>query len=134
MKNYEPKKDLNFGLLFFACPLFTWFLMLIVQNFFLFCIATAITLLFVWIWFGTIYKTDEKFISYKSGPFRGKVPIAEIKEIKANVTSWIGMRPALSFKYLKIRYNNYNELFIAPRNSIDFIEDIKMKNSNVIVS
>ena len=95
--------------------------------------ALLITVLFAWIWFDTAYILTDGFLVYRSGPLRGKIPIETISEIHGHVHSWSGIRPALSFEYLKIRYKGSREVFIAPREEQSFIEDLKKHNPTIVV-
>ncbi|MCP4605984.1 MAG: PH domain-containing protein [Proteobacteria bacterium] len=133
-KKYESKKDWRMGVVVFIIPLMLWGLMPIIPNLYLFFIALVVTSLFTWIWFDTNYRMDTEYLIYKSGPFRGKIPINNIKEINPRVRDWSGTRPALSFEYLRIKYNTYDDIFIAPKDEGIFIEDIKNKNPNILIT
>ena len=122
-----------FGILWFAVPLCFWVAILFDLYPLLLCTAFIITALFAWIWFGTIYRLEKGYLIYHSGPMRGKIPINNIKEINHNIRAWVGMRPALSFRYMQIRYNKYDDLFIAPKMEEQFVEELKGINPQIIV-
>ena len=113
-KKYAAKKDLGFALLFLLCPLVSWLLPSMHPNVYLFLFALIVTLFFLWIWFGTVYYLDGEYFIWHSGPLRKKIPLKKIIGITKNVRSFCGMRPALTFKYIQIRYNTYDDVFIAP--------------------
>ncbi len=124
LRKYAAKKDFGFALLFLLCPLISWLLPLIHPNIFIVLFALIVTLFFLWIWIGTYYVLDEEyFISY-SGPFRKKIPIKKIVKIDRNVQAFSGRRPALAFRYLQVRYNTYDDVFIAPENEDALIADL----------
>lgn len=133
-KKYEPKRDWQFGVVIAAFPLIAWGLALTQSNLYVFCVPLAVSSLFAWIWFGTRYEIGDDLFIYRSGPVRGKIPIKKIKEITPHVRSWSGIRPALSFEYLKIRYNTYDDVFIAPKEEDKFIESMKEKNPEIIIT
>ena len=130
---YLPKKDAGFGLLILACALIPWVLFLLHFNMFFLFFALIITLFFVWIWFGTIYQLDEDHFIYRSGPLKKKIPLHKIVRVRKNVRSSYGMRPALSFKYLQISYNKYDDVYIAPKDEAAFISDLINKNPSILL-
>jgi hypothetical protein len=69
----------------------------------------------------------------QSGPFKKKIPINKIVKINKNVRSFSGMRPALTFKYMQIRYNTYGDIFIAPKNEEKFISDLRNINPKITI-
>ena len=95
--------------------------------------AFIVTALFAWIWIGTVYLLKNGNLIYHSGPIRGRIPVSKIREIKQNVYSWVGIRPALSFRYIQIRYNKYNDLFIAPEMEEEFIQELISINPEITV-
>lgn len=133
-KTYEPRKDLLFGMVFFAAPLVTWIAYFLSSKIAALVLALLITVLFMWIWYGTIYQISDKTFFFRCGPFSRKIPINTITQIEGNVRSWTGMRPALTFTYLQIRYNNYDDVFIAPRNEEAFIRDLLRKNPAIHIA
>ena len=76
---------------------------------------------------------DEDNFMYKSGPLKKKISINKIVKINKNVRSFYGMRPALTFKYMQIRYNAYDDVFIAPEDEATFIADLIKTNPNIII-
>ena len=132
-KSYKARRDLTFAAVLSIAPLVCWGFMLASPNLFRFCTALLISLLFAWIWFDTVYILRDGFLVYRSGPLRGKIPISTINEIRTHVRSLSGIRPALSFEYLQIRYKGNRKLFIAPLNEQSFIEDLERHNPKIIV-
>ena len=131
---YPAKREYMFGILLLSIIAITWIPVLYDQNLFFISIAIVITALFVWIWLGTSYDIREDYLLYRSGPIKGKIRIDNIKELSCNVHAWTGKRFALSFNYLKIRYNVNDDLYIAPKDDKRFIEDLKKVNSNIALN
>ena len=50
------------------------------------------------------------------------------------VRSWTGIRLALTFEYLEIRYNKYDEVFINLEDEENLIEDILKINPEINVA
>jgi hypothetical protein len=133
LKKYMPKKDVGFGLLFLVAPLISWFLLLLITNIFILLLSLIVTIFFLWVWFGTYYQLDDEYFMYQSGPLKKKIPINKIVKVNKNVRSFFGMRPALSFEYLQIKYNTYDEVFIAPKDEDKFITDLINKNLKITI-
>lgn len=132
-KKYVSKKDVGFALLFIACPLLTWLILFLHPNSYFFFFALVTTLFFSWIWFGTYYLLDNEYFMCRCGPLKKKIPIDKIVEIRRNVMSFHGMRPALTFNYLQIRYNRYDDVYIAPEDEEAFIQELMGRNPYIAI-
>ena len=132
-KKYMSEKSMGFGILLFACPLVCWLIFLLHPHIIFLFFALPVTLLFLWIWFDTSYQVSDEYFKYQSGPFRKKIPINRIVRINRNVRAFYGMRPALTFEYLQIRYNRYDDVFIAPKDEESFIADLIRLNPEIVV-
>lgn len=130
---YRSKREKLFGIVFLSVPISLFVVLIFTSDILIFLIISVISCLFLWIWFGTGYKLDEYYLFYHSGPIRGKIPVTNIISIKCNVQSWVGSRPALAFNYLQIRYNTYSDIFIAPKEEKQFIEDLKNINPEITI-
>lgn len=133
-KQYEPRKDLLFGIVFFAGPLVAWIGYALSPHSAVLVLAILISGLFLWIWYGTIYQLNDKVFFFRCGPFSRSIPVSKITQIEGNVRSWAGMRPALTFTYLQIRYNQYDDVFIAPQDEEAFIRDLLRKNPAINIA
>ena len=91
--------------------------------------------LMLWIWFGTGYEIKNGNLYYRSGPFTGNIDISGIKEIRKG-QSWrlIGIKPALSTDGIIIRYNKFDEIFLAPDNKKEFIEELLRNNPDIMLN
>ena len=132
-EKFKAAKDIKLGIVLFCTPAIIWIAMLFIPNLVLAIIALLLTLLFTWCWFETFYIIDEENVYYRSGPFRGKVPVKNIRQLNPNATSWAGVRIALKFRYLRILYNTYDEVFIAPQEQDRFIETLMKMNPDIVV-
>lgn len=132
---YEPKW--RFGILVLAIPAVSWVFVVVLDDSdaipILLLIAQALvwSLLATWVWFGTGYRLDEEFLVCRSGPLRGKIPIESITEVNPHVRALAGVRPALSFQQLRVRYNRFDDVFIAPKDEETFIEDLREKRPEI---
>jgi hypothetical protein len=104
------------------------------ESFILLCINLAVSTLLFWIFFGTRYELDKKEIKYFCGPFKGKILISDIKEIKKNTTKWVGRKPATARKGLVIKYKKSNEIYISPDINDAFIKEILKLKANIKIS
>jgi hypothetical protein len=86
-------------------------------------------ILIFWIYCDTFYKIEKNELIYRSGFLRGKIEIPNIKEILKGKTMWSGIKPALARNGLIIKFNKYDEIYIAPENNDELISDlIKLKS------
>jgi len=90
-------------------------------------------LLLTWIWFGTYYVLTPYYLRYYSGPFKGKIPVTSIVWVKHQHNLLSGIRPALAFNGLLIRYNTFDELYVSPAEKASFIYALQQINPNVKV-
>lgn len=92
--------------------------------------SAAITIFFslfiIWILRGTYYVLDGNILTIKSGPFRWRVPVDEIRGITH--TNNPLSSPALSLDRIRIEYSNGRSIMISPENKDEFIADIKAKS------
>lgn len=88
-------------------------------------------ILIFWIYFDTFYKIENNELIYRSGFLRGKIEILKIKEIIKGKTSLSGIKPALARNGLIIKFNKYDEIYIAPENNDELISDLIKLNSEI---
>ena len=103
------------------------------KPFILLPLLSPIVLIF-WIYFDTFYKIEENEFIYRSGFLRGKIEIQNIKEILKGKTMWSGIKPALARKGLIIKFNKYDEIYIAPENNDELISDLIKLNTEIKVT
>ena len=92
-------------------------------------------LFFVWLFKSTYYKIENTDLHWKSGPFKGKIDISKINKIEYHKgiivpTIW---KPALSHIGLIITYNKYDDIYISPEKSEQFITQLLETNPNITI-
>jgi len=90
--------------------------------------------LLFWIYFGTNYTLNNKWLTYKSGFFKGKISIEKITEVECNKTLWVGLKPATATKGLIIKYNKYDEIYISPLTNESFCEELLKRNASIKIT
>lgn len=78
--------------------------------------------LLVWLLVGTYYTVERDEIRVVSGPFRWKVPIGEITEVKATRNPLSS--PALSLDRLAIHYGKRRRIMVSPADRDGFLKAI----------
>ncbi|PWJ57086.1 PH (Pleckstrin Homology) domain-containing protein [Dyadobacter jejuensis] len=91
-------------------------------------------ILIFWIYFDTYYKIENNKLIYRSGFLRGKIEILNIKEILKGETKWSGIKPALARNGLIIKFNKYDEVYVAPENNDELISDLIKLNSEIKIT
>ena len=143
-QRFSPKKDLKIGLLLFVTGLIPLCIVAVSPRLTSFSVAILPLLFLLWVWFGTSYVINGDVIVYRTGPFRGRIPIGDIREIQRHTYSWAGNRPALSTDCLKLKcsapptprrsYRRNYEVFLAPIEEEVFIEKIKAQKQDITIS
>ncbi len=91
-------------------------------------------ILIFWFYLNTFYKIENNELIYRSGFLRGKIEIIKIKEIVKGKTMWGGIKPALSRNGLIIKFNKYNEIYIAPENNDKLVDDLLKLNPEIKIT
>lgn len=91
-------------------------------------------ILIFWIYFDTSYKIENSELIYRSGFLRGKIGISNIQEILKGKTMWSGIKPAIARNGIIIKFNNYDEIYIAPENNNELISDLLKVNSEIKIT
>lgn len=83
----------------------------------------------LWLLVSTRYTLDAHLLIVRCGPFKWRIPIADITGISptANPLS----SPALSLDRLRIDYDRSRQLMISPRDKAQFLQDIKLLRRGV---
>lgn len=85
----------------------------------------------VWALFYTYYKIEGNKLFYRSGYIHGEIDISCIKEIVKGKTRWIGFKPALATNGIIVKYNRYDDVYIAAKNNDALIADLQKLNANI---
>lgn len=78
----------------------------------------------LWILVATHYTLDSQLLLVQSGPFKWRVPVADITNITPTKNPLSS--PALSLDRLRIDYGRSNTLMISPRDKEQFLKDIEV--------
>ncbi|HIV74974.1 MAG TPA: PH domain-containing protein [Candidatus Pseudogracilibacillus intestinigallinarum] len=92
-------------------------------------ISALILTLLLWIWFGTGYRIEGKFLKVRHGPLNCKIKIKEIKKIRRTNNPFIA--PALSVDRLEILFGKYDVINISPKSESEFINSLLIVNPNI---
>ncbi|HMK06929.1 MAG TPA: PH domain-containing protein [Flavobacterium sp.] len=98
-------------------------------------ILSFVVALIVWVLLDTRYVIKQHFLLYRSGPFRGRIDIEKIKKIKyfSGMNVPVTMKPALDTKGYIITYNNFDDVYVTPKSSDIFIQELLKINPNIEV-
>lgn len=91
-----------------------------------YAIMIPITASLIWILLDTKYVIKQSQLHYYSGPFRGKIEIDKIRKIK-NHSGWIvpvTMKPGLEINGLIVYYNQFDDIYISPKEKKEFLEEL----------
>lgn len=91
-------------------------------------------ILILWIYFDTSYEIENEDLIYRSGFLRGRIAISDIQEIQKGKTKWSGVKPALARKGLIIKFNRYDEIYIAPESNEELVSDLLKINSGIKIT
>ncbi|WP_250419229.1 PH domain-containing protein [Pontibacter deserti] len=81
------------------------------------------------VFYGTLYKVEDGKLMYKSGFLWSEINISNIRQLVIGETMWVGLRPAS--KGIIVKYNRYDEIYIAPENNLELVEDLKTINPSI---
>ena len=140
---FDSKKDILFSIIILGLNAFLIGIAMVVildkemekvDYWALILIVAAVGLMF-WLYFGTNYElTKKNGLTYRSGPFYGKISVYRITEIIKGKTLWVGFRPATSRKGLIVKYDKFNEIYISPKTNEFFIEKILELNEEITIT
>ena len=98
-------------------------------------VVITLTGLFLWLLLDTRYKIEGSDFYYFSGPMRGKIDLRSIRKIE-HLKSWYTyslLKPALGIKGLVIHYNQFDDIYISPKEKEKFIAELLKINPNITV-
>jgi hypothetical protein len=94
-----------------------------------FIIMFAVILFVGWIWFGTGYGISDDELKIRCGPFRQRIPLREIKEIKKTRSPLSA--PACSLDRMEITYGKSKRVMISPADKEGFIRLLVGKSPQI---
>jgi hypothetical protein len=92
-------------------------------------IMIAVILFIGWIWFGTGYEILDDQLKIRCGPFRQRIPLREIKEIKRTRSPLSS--PACSLDRMEIKYGASKRVMISPADKEGFIKLLIEKSPQI---
>lgn len=132
----DRKGYINFliiGAVLLPLVVFLWDADNFIENPLMLLPLIAPLLMFVWIYFDTVYKLKQDLFIYHSGFLKGKIDVSKITEIIINKTLWSGIKPALAKDGMIIKFNTYDEIYIAPEDKNTLISDLLSINPKICV-
>jgi hypothetical protein len=90
--------------------------------------------LLLWVFWGTWYQVDNGKFKYRSGFLMGEIDISNIRQLIVGDTMWGGTKAAMARGGITIKYNKYDEIYIAPENKDELIADLKTINPAIEVN
>ena len=94
-------------------------------------VLIALLGLFLWMYFDSSYHIKEGELLYRLAFFRGQIAIGSIREITVGETLWVGMKPALARNGLVVKYNKFDEIYIAPLDNYDLVDALVAVNPEI---
>lgn len=139
MKVYKAKKSGFFQFVFIGILILPILLFLLDMAYFLEKPWGLLPLLFpilliLWIYFDTSYGLVKGDFIFKSAFLKGKIPVKSIHEIIQGKTMYVGIKPAMAQRGLIIKYNKYDEVYIASENDDEIIKDFLEINGNIKIT
>jgi hypothetical protein len=138
MKTYKAKKKGMLYLMIGYIVMMAGFFFLHKETFFenryLFVLIILPTALILWPLLHTYYKIQGDKLFYRSGFIHGEIDINNIKEVIKGKTMWVGLKPALATGGIIIKYNRFDDIYLAPTNNEELIEDLLKLNRDIVVS
>lgn len=85
--------------------------------------------------FNTNYTINKTELKYQCGVINGEIPIDKIRKIEYNNSIFVAITLKLgwSHKGLIIHYNQFDDLFISPKNRDQFTLELTQLNPNITI-
>ncbi len=126
---FPSKRDWWLGLLIWGLVLLAAIPALLKPGKGQFIIMIAVILFVGWIWFGTGYEISDGELKIRCGPFRQRIPLQEIKEIKKTRSPLSS--PACSLDRMEIKYGQSKRVMISPADKEGFIRLLVGKSPQI---
>jgi hypothetical protein len=126
---FPSKRDLWLGLLIWGLVLLAAVPALLKPGKGQFIIMIAVILFVGWIWFGTGYEILDDELRIRCGPFRQRIPLQQIKEIKKTRSPLSA--PACSLDRLEINYGKSKRVMTSPADKEGFIKLLVGKSPQI---
>jgi hypothetical protein len=126
---FASKRDLWLGLLIWGLMLLGAIPAFLTPGKGQLIIMIAVILFIGWIWFGTGYEILENELKIRCGPFRQRILLQEIKEIKRTRSPLSS--PACSLDRMEIKYGKSKRVMISPADRDGFIKMLIEKSPHI---
>lgn len=96
-------------------------------------LLSTVCISFFWMLFDTKYVIKGELLYYNSGPIRGKINIMKIRKIE-HQKGWYQkslMKPALSMNGLYLYYEKFDDIYISPKDKIEFVNYLLKINPKI---
>jgi hypothetical protein len=117
---FPSKRDWWLGLLIWGLMLLGVVPALLKPGKGAFLLMIAVILFIGWIWFGTGYEVSQDELKIRCGPFRQRIPLQEIREVKRTRSPLSA--PACSLDRMEITYGMSKRVMISPADKEGFIK------------
>ena len=88
--------------------------------------------LLLWLAWATHYELVEHDLLVRSGPFRWRVPLAQIRSVVPSRS--VVSAPALSLDRLRIDYGRASSILISPRDKLRFLSELQRRCPGIDVA
>lgn len=97
--------------------------------------VASLSLLY-WITTKTYYTINNDLLTCKSGPFKKSILIENIRKIEFHdgIVVPALWKLSLSHQGIIIHYNQFDEVYISPKDNQKFLNELLIKNPNIIIS
>lgn len=93
-------------------------------NLWLTILLLSIIGIIIWTIKDTFYILTEKELKFKSGFLKGSIKTESIKELEVNKTMWVGIKPATAKRGVIVKYNQFDQIYISPRDNEEFVKEL----------
>lgn len=93
-------------------------------NLWLTILLLSIIGIIIWTIKDTFYILTEKELKFKSGFLSGSIKTESIKELEVNKTMWVGIKPATAKRGVIVKYNQFDQIYISPRDNEEFVKEL----------
>lgn len=93
-------------------------------NLWLTILLLSIIGIIIWTIKDTFYILTEKELKFKSGFLSGSIKTESIKELEVNKTMWVGIKPATARKGIIVKFNQFDQIYISPRDNEEFVKEL----------
>lgn len=93
-------------------------------NLWLTILLLSIIGIIIWTIKDTFYILTEKELKFKSGFLSGSIKTESIKELEVNKTMWVGIKPATAKRGIIVKYNQFDQIYISPRDNEEFVKEL----------